>query len=65
LAKTIAAKLKLKSMRQVFKNLGYDIKTEDPISKKTYKFDTPDLRRTPRKFLTKNEIETDPLNIVN
>lgn len=52
-------------MRQVFKNLGYDIKTEDPISKKTYKFDTPDLRRTPRKFLTKNEIETDPLNIVN
>jgi len=63
LAKVFAAKLKLKSMKKVFKKFGSHIVLTHPNIKKLVDFSPPNFNRTPKKFIT-NSLLT-PLNLLN
>jgi hypothetical protein len=55
LAKTIAMKMRLKSMRKVFCKYGKTIKISHPKNKGIFlDFSCPSLARTPKRFLTSN-----------
>lgn len=64
MAKLLAMKLKLKSMRKVFKKFGKDLLILHPINKKPFDFQCPNLAKTPKKFnLSSNIGPLEPLNI--
>jgi hypothetical protein len=48
LAKVIATKMKLKSMRKVFEKYGRDITIVNPKTRNTINFSCPELVRKPR-----------------
>jgi len=64
LAKTLAAKLKLKTVRKVYQKLGIDLKCKVPNSDKEIDFSTPDLQVNPKDF--KGSLNrTDTLKVID
>jgi hypothetical protein len=59
LAKVIATKMKLKSMRKVFEKYGRDITIVNPKTRNTINFSCPELVRKPMKFFLSKAPELD------
>lgn len=64
LAKTLATKLKLKTVRKVYLKFGINIKYLIPETDKVIDFSRPDLLPTPKKFLGNTDF-TDSLRVID